>query len=100
MFSTRLHALPHDQDFYDRQAQSEQVLLLAEASRLEGRGTPGDEDRAQSSDVAVGIGEIVTTTGAGSQTASLMRFVPEHDRRCGSGTRSSGRVSTRRSTIP
>ena len=75
--------LPHDQDFYDRQAQSEQVLLLADASRLkgaqnrldEGRGTPGDEDRAQSSDVAAGIGEIVTTTGAGSQTASLMRFV-------------------------
>ena len=26
-------------------------------------------------DAAVGIGEIVTTTGAGSQTASLMRFV-------------------------
>ncbi len=72
--------LPHDQDFYDRQAQSEEVLLLADASRLEGRGTPGDEDRGdedrtQSSDVAAGIGEIVTTTGAGSQTASLMRFV-------------------------
>jgi plastocyanin len=68
--------LPHvDQDFYDRQAQSEQVLLLADASRLEGRGAPGNEDRAQSSDVAVGIGEIVTTTGAGSQTASRMRFL-------------------------
>ena len=66
--------LPHHQDFYDRQAQSEQVLLLADASRLEGRGTPRN-DQAQSSDVAVGIGEVVTTTGAGSQTASLMRFV-------------------------
>jgi plastocyanin len=67
--------LPHYQDFYDRQAQSEQVLLLADASRLEGRGTPGNNDQAQSSDVAVGIGEVVTTTGAGSQTASLMRFL-------------------------
>jgi plastocyanin len=67
--------LPHYQDFYDRQAQSEQVLLLADASRLEGRGTPGDQDRAQSSGVAAGIGEIVTTTGGGSQTASLMRFL-------------------------
>jgi plastocyanin len=67
--------LPHDQDFYDRQAQGERSLLLRDASRLEGRGTPGDDDRAQSSDVAAGIGEIVTTTGGGSQTASLMRFL-------------------------
>jgi len=69
--------LPHYQDFYDRQAQSEQVLLLADASRLEGRGTPGNQDGAQGSDVAAGIGEIVTTTGGGSQTASLMRFLRE-----------------------
>ena len=67
--------LPHDQDFYDRQAQGEQALLLADASRLQGRGTPGDNGGAQSNDVAVGIGEVVTTTGAGLQTASLMRFV-------------------------
>ncbi len=58
--------LPHDQDFYDRQAQSEQALLLADASRLKSRGMPGG--------VAAGVGEIVTMTGAGSQTASLMRF--------------------------
>jgi len=69
--------LPHYQDFYDRQAQSEQVLLLADASRLEGRGAPGNQDGAQGSDVAAGIGEIVTTTGGGSQTASLMRFLRE-----------------------
>lgn len=67
--------LPHDQDFYDRQAQGEQALLLGDASRLEGRGTPGDNGGAQSNDVAVGIGEVVTTTGAGLQTASLMRFL-------------------------
>jgi plastocyanin len=83
--------LPHDQDFYDRQAQSVQALLLADASRLRNRETRGDDDRVQSrdedrgtrgdddrkprSDVAAGIGEIVTTTGAGSQPASLMRFL-------------------------
>ena len=65
-------ALPHDQEFYDRQAQREQAALLADATRL--RRIPGGGDDEQSSDVAAGIGEIVTTTGAGSQTASLMRF--------------------------
>jgi plastocyanin len=69
--------LAHYQDFYGREAQSEQVLLLADASRLEGRGTPRNQDGAQVSDVAAGIGEIVTTTGGGSQTASLMRFLRE-----------------------
>src|ERR1700676_3697131 len=73
--------LPHDQDFYDRQARSARAVLLSDATRLggrgtprdddrgqssnRGRGTPGDEDRGQSGDVAAGIGEIVTTTGAG-----------------------------------
>src|SRR5271157_3275463 len=64
--------LPHDQDFYDQQAQKEQVLLLAGASRLKSRETYGDG--AHSSGTAAGVGEIVTITGAGSQTASLMRF--------------------------
>jgi len=64
-------ALPYDQASYDHEAQGEQTLLLGDASRLEGRGTPGGDDQA----VAVGIGEIVTTTGVGSQTASLMRFL-------------------------
>jgi plastocyanin len=58
--------LPHDQDFYDQQAQREQALLLAEAARLNGR--------EPYSGMAAGVGEIVTMTGAGSQTASLMRF--------------------------
>jgi plastocyanin len=64
--------LPHDQDFYDQQAENEQVLLLADASRLKSRGTY--RDGAHSSGTAAGVGEIVTMTGAGSQTASLMRF--------------------------
>jgi len=65
--------LPHDQDFYDRQAQSEQARLLAHAPRIEDQeGTPWD---ALGTDVAAGIGKVVTTSGAGSQTVSLMRFV-------------------------
>jgi plastocyanin len=69
--------LPYDQDFYDRQAQRDQAFLLSEANRLQGRGTPSGEDESQSTSVAAGIGEILTTTGAGSYTAALMRFVPD-----------------------
>jgi plastocyanin len=67
-------ALPHDQDFYAREAQSEQALLLAHAPRIDDRGISAN---ALSDDVAVGIGKVVTTTGAGSQTVSLMRFVQQ-----------------------
>jgi plastocyanin len=65
-------SLPNDQTFYDREAQAAQSLLLSEASSLERRGRPGGP---QSNSVAVGAGEIVTITGTGSQTASLMRFL-------------------------
>ena len=61
---------PHDQNFYDAQAQSQQAQLLAEVSGMADRN-----DDARGDDVAAGIGEVVTMTGAGSQTASLMRFV-------------------------
>lgn len=61
-------ALPHDQNFYDGQAQSEQARFLADASALAGQ-------RQNAPGTAAGIGEVVTMTGAGSQTASLMRFV-------------------------
>jgi plastocyanin len=64
--------LPYDQEFYDQQAERERAVLLADARRLP--RIHRDEDDEQSSGVAAGIGEIVTTTGAGSQTASLMRF--------------------------
>ncbi len=69
--------LPHYQDFYDREAQSEQAALFSEASGREGRRTSDDDDREESKDIAAGVGEIVTTTGGGSQTASLMRFLRE-----------------------
>ena len=65
--------LPHDQAFYDRLARGEQSLLLGDATRLQGRDTAGDGPA--DNDVAAGVGEIVTTSGAGSQTASLMRFL-------------------------
>jgi plastocyanin len=63
-------SVPHDQTFYDGQAQSEQGRLLADASGMADRN-----DDEQGQDVAAGIGEVVTTTGSGSQTASLMHFV-------------------------
>jgi plastocyanin len=67
--------LPHDQNFYDRQAQSELMLLLTEASRLKRPVSLADEGGVQGSDVAAGIGAVVTTNGAGSKTVALMRFV-------------------------
>lgn len=66
--------LPHDQAFYDQQARSDQALVLSESSRQSRRGIPGS---AENNVVALGMGEIVTTTGAGAQTASLMRMVPD-----------------------
>jgi plastocyanin len=65
-------ALPHDQDFYNRQALAQQVQLLADAWRMLVRGTPADGE--SDNEVAAGAGEVIAT-GAGSQTASLMRFV-------------------------
>jgi plastocyanin len=69
-------ALPHDHEFYDRQAEREQVRLLAEASGRGDRETAEGQDPAQGNAVAAGIGRIVNT-GAGSQTASQMRFSQE-----------------------
>jgi plastocyanin len=69
--------LPHDQDFYDREAQREQAALLAAASRLQAQQTRFDEDRIPTNDVVAGAGIIVSPTGAGSQTVSLMRFLQE-----------------------
>jgi plastocyanin len=65
--------LPHDQLFYDLEALGEEALLLGDASRMRERGKP--RGGPESNSVAAGVGEVVTTTGAGSQTASLMRFL-------------------------
>jgi plastocyanin len=67
--------LPHDQNYYDRQALNERTDLMGEASLLRGHATSGEEGRIPSNGVAAGIGEIMTTNGAGSKTVSLMRFV-------------------------
>jgi plastocyanin len=66
-------ALPHDQEFYDRQTRREGEALLANAASLAQRNSTKADDGLNT--VAVGIGEVETMTGAGSQTASLMRFV-------------------------
>jgi plastocyanin len=63
--------LPHDQVYYDRIAQSERDQLLSNASRLRGSAEQGE-----SGAVAAGVGIVLTTSGAGSSTASLMRFLP------------------------
>lgn len=64
-------SVPHEQNFYDAQAQSERARLLADASGMADR----QNEDAQGGDVAAGIGEVVTMTGVGSQTVSLMDFV-------------------------
>jgi plastocyanin len=66
--------LPHDQAFYDRQAQNEGAELLADASRLEGRGKATAE-RTFENEVTAGISEIVATTGGGVHTSAVMRFL-------------------------
>ncbi len=66
--------LPHDQAFYDREAEHERAELLSDASRLQGRGNAIAE-RTSEDEVTAGIGEIVATTGGGTQTVSVMRFL-------------------------
>jgi len=69
-----IQTLPHNQSFYDQQAQREQAQLMAQAPRIEDEGTAS---AVLNNNVAAGIGKIVTTTGAGSQTISLMRFAQQ-----------------------
>jgi len=64
-------SLPHDQEYYDSEADLERAVLLADTNRLRRAGKP------LKGRVTAGIGEIVTTTGGGSQVASLMRFLRE-----------------------
>ena len=59
--------LPHDQEFYDRLAQTESRVLLAD------RDTPKPKHQHSRNSVTVGGGEVIAT-GAGSDTLSVMRF--------------------------
>jgi plastocyanin len=65
--------LPHTQNFYDREMRRDGERLLTDASGLRRERNSGSVDGAGNV-VAAGIGEV-QTSGAGSQTASLMRFV-------------------------
>jgi plastocyanin len=65
--------LPHGQNFYDREMQRNGERLLADASSL-GKERNSRSVESAGNVVAVGIGEV-ETSGAGSQTASLMRFL-------------------------
>jgi len=64
--------LPHDQDFYDDQAQKRQAELLSDGAELKRRATATAEQSSEDA-VTAGIGEIVAT-GDGSDTVSVMRF--------------------------
>lgn len=62
--------LPHDQAFYDRQANTEREALLSEAESLNGNN---GENNQSSSEVIAGRSSI-HSNGGGSQTVSVMRF--------------------------
>ncbi len=72
-----LQTLPYDQEFYNREAQTDAASLVAEAASLTSRGIREDNDGGPAVKVTASVGEIVTTSGAGSQTASLHRFLRE-----------------------
>ena len=59
--------LPHDQAFYDQQADRQRADLLSDARASAHVHTEGNA-------VAAGAGKIIGT-GGGSETASVMRFM-------------------------
>jgi plastocyanin len=64
--------LPHDQDFYNRQAYLQEAKLLSDANRLQGhRNDEGQPTSAHT--VMAGVSEILAN-GGGSQTIAVMRF--------------------------
>jgi len=65
--------IPHDQDFYDREAVQDRAELLSDASGLEGRGNAAAQ-QSSANGVTAGISAI-TATGGGSSNASVMRFL-------------------------
>ena len=66
-------SLPHDQAFYDRQAQHQQAELLSDASGLAGRGN-ADAQQSSAHGVTAGISAI-SATGGGSFMAAVWRFL-------------------------
>lgn len=66
-------ALPYDQSFYDRQANSAGAELLSDAASLKGRGE-AEANRISAQEVTAGIAAILGN-GGGSQTTMVMRFL-------------------------
>jgi plastocyanin len=67
--------LPYDQDFYNREAQSDATALVSEATRLTSRAMTENNDNGPFVKVAAGLSEITTTSGAGPQTPTLFLFL-------------------------
>src|SRR5438445_1133921 len=61
-------ALPHDQNFYDKQAATEQSELLSDKLH--------DHGKTEKNAVTAGNGQVVAT-GGGSETVSHMRFMDD-----------------------
>ena len=67
--------LPHDQAFYDREADAERTGLLSEADRLNGDGN-GEPVETSANAVTAGLADI-HSNGGGSQSVAVMRFFGE-----------------------
>jgi plastocyanin len=73
-------ALPHDQDFYDRQAAAQQRALLSDRDGglahkfRDSHDSEEGHHHSHSNMVVTGVGELVATPG-GAQSVSLMRFM-------------------------
>jgi len=80
---TPAETLPHDQDDYDRQARQTRSDLLSDGARLAERGKAiaergepeGNHGRESGEGVAAGIGAVVSSSGGGDATISVMRFL-------------------------
>jgi plastocyanin len=70
--------LPHDQAFYDAEAMRLGASLVATPSGLRGLENLDQietQDNSQPATVTAGIGAVLTTSGAGGQQLSLVRFL-------------------------
>ena len=68
--------LPHDQDFYNREARQMRSNLLSDGARLADRARDdGDDDGASGDAVTAGIGAVESPSGGGDATISVMRFL-------------------------
>lgn len=64
--------LPHDQDFYDRQANIQRSDLLSQANELNGQAH-AQNDQTSANGVGAGASSF-HANGGGSQTVAVMRF--------------------------